>query len=46
MKSWYKTLEIEYTADLLMPGTDSYNALAGQPAALAKALSLGQQLVS
>jgi hypothetical protein len=46
MKSWYKTLDIEYTADLLMPGIDSYNALAGQPDALAKAFSLGQRLAS
>ncbi|MCX5993304.1 MAG: flavodoxin family protein [Chloroflexi bacterium] len=46
IKSWYKTLDIEYTADLLMPGIDSYSALAGQPAALAQAFSLGQQIVS
>ena len=46
VKSWYKTLDIEYTEDLLMPGIDSYNALAGQPAALAKAFSLGQRLAS
>jgi len=44
MKSWYKTLDIEYTADLLVPGIDGYNALAGQPATLARAFSLGQQL--
>jgi len=46
MKSWYKTLDIEYTEELLVPGMDSYGALAGQPAALARAFSLGQQLAS
>ena len=46
MKSWYKTLDIEYAADLLIPGMDSYNALASQPAALAQAISLGRQIVS
>jgi multimeric flavodoxin WrbA len=46
MKSWYKTLDIEYTADILVPGVDSYNSLAGQPATLARAFSLGQQLAS
>ena len=46
MKSWYKTLDIEYAADLLIPGMDSYNALAGQPAALEQATSLGRQIAS
>ena len=46
MKSWYKTLDIEYTEELLAPGMDSYNASAEQPALLARALSLGRQLAS
>jgi multimeric flavodoxin WrbA len=46
MKSWYKTLDIEYTADVLVPGVDSYSSLAGQPAILARAFQLGQQLAS
>ena len=46
MKSWYKTLDIEYTAELLVPGMDSYNALAGRTDTLARAFSLGQQLAS
>jgi FMN-dependent NADH-azoreductase len=46
MKSWYKTLDIEYTADILVPGVDSYDSLACQPATLAQAFSLGQQLAS
>ena len=44
MKSWYKTLDIEYTAELLVPGVDSYSALAGQPDTLTRAFSLGRQL--
>ena len=44
MKSWYKTLDIEYTEELLVPGMDSYNASAGQQALLARALSLGRQI--
>ena len=46
MKSWYKTLDIEYTAELLVPGMDSYNALAGRTDVLARAFSLGRQLTS
>jgi hypothetical protein len=46
MKSWYKTLDIEYTEDILVPGVDNYNSLAGQPDVLARAFSLGQQLAS
>jgi multimeric flavodoxin WrbA len=46
MKSWYKTLDIEYTEDILVPGVDSYNSLAGQPDTLARAFSLGRQLAS
>jgi multimeric flavodoxin WrbA len=46
MKSWYKTLDIEYTADILVPDADNYNSLAGQPETLARAFSLGQQLAS
>ena len=46
MKSWYNTLDIEYAAELLVPGMDSYNALAGRTDVLARAFSLGQQLAS
>jgi multimeric flavodoxin WrbA len=46
VKAWYKALDIEYTADLLVPGIDSYNAIAGHPTALKDAYALGRQLVS
>jgi multimeric flavodoxin WrbA len=44
VKSWYKTLDIEYSGELLLPGIDSCNALAGRPDLLKKAFLLGQQL--
>ncbi|MDD5399366.1 MAG: flavodoxin family protein [Dehalococcoidia bacterium] len=45
MKSWYKTLDIEYADELLVPGMDSYNASAGQQELLSRARSLGRQIV-
>ena len=44
VKSWYKTLDIEYAGELLVPGIDSCNALSGHPDFLKQAFSLGQQL--
>jgi multimeric flavodoxin WrbA len=44
IKSWYKTLDIEYAGELLLPGIDSCNALNERPASLKEAFLLGQQL--
>jgi multimeric flavodoxin WrbA len=44
VKSWYKTLDIEYSGELLLPGIDSCNAITGHPAFLKEAFSLGQKL--
>lgn len=44
VKSWYKTLDIEYAGELLLPGIDSCNALNEHPAILKEAFLLGQQL--
>jgi len=46
IKSWYKTLDIEYSGELLLPGIDSCNALAEHPAFLKEAFLLGQQLAN
>jgi hypothetical protein len=46
LKSWYKTLDIEYSGELLLPGIDNCNALAGHPAFLKEAFLLGQQLAN
>jgi len=45
MKSWYKTLDIEYADDLLISGMDSYNASAGRQDLLSRAQLLGRQIV-
>jgi multimeric flavodoxin WrbA len=46
VKSWYKTLDIEYSGELLLPGIDSCNAVTGHPAFLKEAFLLGQQLAN
>ncbi len=46
VKSWYKTLDIEYSGELLLPGIDRCNALAEHPAFLKEAFLLGQQLAN
>jgi multimeric flavodoxin WrbA len=46
VKSWYKTLDIEYSGELLIPGIDSCNAVTEHPACLKEAFSLGQQLAT
>jgi NAD(P)H-dependent FMN reductase len=46
VKSWYKTLDIEYSGELLLPGIESCNALTEHPAFLKEAFSLGQQLAN
>ena len=46
VKSWYKTLDIEYSGELLLPGIDSCNALTEHPAFLKEAFLLGQQLAN
>jgi multimeric flavodoxin WrbA len=45
VKSWYKTLDIEYAGELLLPGIDRCNAITQYPALLKQAFLLGQQLV-
>ena len=44
VKSWYKTLDVEYTADLLIPGIEGYNAISSHPTAMKDAFAIGQQL--
>ena len=44
VKSWYKVLDAEYTAQLLVPGIDDYNAISNHPTALKDAFAIGQQL--
>ena len=44
VKSWYKTLDIEYAGELLLTGIDSCNALTEHPAFLKEAFLLGQQM--
>lgn len=45
IKSWYKTLDIDYAGELLLPGIDKCNAVTEYPALLKGAFLLGQQLV-
>ncbi|RPJ62113.1 MAG: flavodoxin family protein [Dehalococcoidia bacterium] len=44
VNSWYKTLDVEYTANLLIPGIDDYNAVSKHPTAMKDAFALGQQM--
>jgi len=44
IKSWYKTLDIDYAGELLLPGIDKCNAVTGYPSLLKEAFLLGQQL--
>jgi multimeric flavodoxin WrbA len=44
IKSWYKTLDIEYAGELLLRGIDGCNALTEHPDSLKEAFLLGQQL--
>ena len=46
VKSWYKTLDIEYSGELLLPGIDKCNAVTEHPASLKEAFLLGQQLAN
>ena len=46
VKSWFKTLDAEYSGELLVPSTDTYNAISSNTAALKEAFSLGRQLVT
>lgn len=46
VKSWYKTLDIEYSGELLLPGIDRCNAVTEHPAFLKEAFLLGQQLAN
>jgi len=46
VKSWYKTLDIEYAGELLIPGIDGCNSITEHPAFLKEAFLLGQQLAN
>ncbi len=46
VKSWFKALDVEYTADLLVPGIENYNDITNHPTALKDAFTIGQQIVS
>lgn len=46
LKSWYVTLDIKYSAELVFPGIENYDAISKHPSALKDAFALGQQLVS
>jgi NAD(P)H-dependent FMN reductase len=46
VKSWFKALDVDYTADLLVPGIENYNAITNHPTALKDAFTIGQQIVS
>ena len=45
VKSWFKTLGIDYAGELLYSGVDEKGAIAKHPTALREAFFLGQQLV-
>lgn len=44
VKSWFKTLDVEYTGELLVPGIDNYNAISSHPTAIKEAFAIGQQM--
>jgi hypothetical protein len=46
VKSWFKVLDAEYAAELLVPGIDGYNAISNHPTALKDAYAIGQKLAS
>ena len=46
LKSWFVTLDIEYTGELLFSGVDGYNAINDYPGALDKAFNAGKELVT
>jgi NAD(P)H-dependent FMN reductase len=46
VKSWFKAVDVEYTADLLVPSIENYNAITNHPTALKDAFTIGQQIVS
>lgn len=46
VKSWFKTLDIEYTADLLIPGIENYNAITSHPSAMKDAFAIGQRMAA
>lgn len=45
VKSWFKTLDITYSGELLFPGVDEKGAIAKYPDALHQAFLGGQRLV-
>ena len=46
VKSWFKALDVDYTAELLVPGIEDYNAITNHPTAMKDAFTIGQQIVS
>jgi multimeric flavodoxin WrbA len=44
VKSWYTSLDIKYSGELLFPGIGTYNAIADHPTALNDALILGKEI--
>jgi len=46
VKSWFKVLDADYAGELLVPGIDTYNAVANHPTALKDAFAIGQQMAS
>jgi multimeric flavodoxin WrbA len=46
VKSWYLTLDIKYSGELIVPGIDKYGAIIKHATALKDAYTLGQALVS
>lgn len=46
VKSWFITLDIEYTSDLLLPGMDKFDTVCGLPDKLRSAYTLGQNLIA
>jgi multimeric flavodoxin WrbA len=46
VKSWYTTLDIQYSESLLLPGIDNYHAVTKHASALKDAFTIGQNIVS
>jgi len=45
VKSWFITLDVQYSESLLLPGIDGYQAISKHPTALKDAYSIGQNIV-
>ena len=45
LKSWFVSLDIEYTEGLFLPDMDSYHSVSKHPAALKQAYPLGQNII-